>query len=183
MRQRSCHEWQSLPTRIARLIDNSTKERQSERYDMAQIQDEIFRLTEALRPDRVKSAELIAEEVIARTHHGHGYSWNADKFEAEVAQNNGVTVLLQGREADAKLRLKLSWLSRSRNAKNVGKFLKPAGDRVTATLRKAGWTDVHADVGPQQLTIDASFSSEKASGQIDKLATPLNTVVSVLSLG
>jgi hypothetical protein len=160
IRQRPCDEWQSLPTRVARLIDNSTKERQSERLDMAQIQDEIYRLADVLRhPDRVKSAELIAEEIVARTE--HAYSWSADKFGAQIVLDTGVTVMLQGREADAKLRLKLSWLSRSRSAKNVGKFLKPAGDRASGILRKAGWTDVHADVGPQQVTIDACFSLRK----------------------
>ena len=60
--------WISLPYRYARLIIKATENSQAKRWDMSQIKDELERLIDAsLNPTEVVSAELLAEEIAARS--------------------------------------------------------------------------------------------------------------------
>jgi eukaryotic-like serine/threonine-protein kinase len=81
---KTCEEWHSLPRRFARLIYLATKDKQSDRWDMTQIQGELLRLTESLGgSEKVVSAELFAEEVACRSCHQVGeYTWDVDRESA-----------------------------------------------------------------------------------------------------
>ena len=78
-KERACKSWKSLPVRMARLVEYSTCDRQTERWDLAQIEGELQRLREAnANPESVDAAELIAEELAFRSGLEDGYEWDPD---------------------------------------------------------------------------------------------------------
>ena len=125
-------EWASLPARFARLIKQCTKTRQSERWDMSQISGELSRLRQAMQdPNSVEWADMLAEEIIARSDYAGQYHWDENKRTAEVALPSGVGAELCGDDANAKLELKLRWVGSGQHShKQIMKWLPDAGARV-----------------------------------------------------
>ncbi len=81
--------WQSLPFRYTRLIMKATDEHQAKRWDLSQIRDELQRLHSAfLQPSAVVSAELLAEEVAARSN--RQYVWDDDQVSATMHLPSGL---------------------------------------------------------------------------------------------
>ena len=139
--KKRCSEWRSLPRRFARLIEWSTKTNQLERWDMAQIVGELSRLGAALEsPERVLSAELLAEEVVSNSVMMDAYEWRRDSYSASMALTTGVTATVQGDEDGRRVRLVLEYAGTGMTLRrDVGKWLPKAFDQSAAVLRKAGW--------------------------------------------
>lgn len=181
VRQTPCSSWHSLPLRIARLIENSTRHLQSERWDMSQIERELERVADAMsKPRAVESAELIAEELIARTRYRDDYVWNPDKLEASLDLATGVVVQLQGRESDRHIRLNFVWTKTK--ARKGNRYVAPAVEQAKILLSKAGWTITADDRGSQQAHLAASIAVETARGRLVDISRSIEAAVEKLHL-
>lgn len=140
--------WRSLPYRYTRLVTKATQDTQSDRWDMAQIRDEIERLKEAyLFPNRVVSAELLAEEIAARS--DRDYSWNEDSGTAIIRLVSGLIVSISGDESRRSVSVNLNWSDSGRQErKNVGKWMAPAADRCKKRLKDSGWRIRACNINP-----------------------------------
>jgi serine/threonine protein kinase len=140
----NCPTWTSLPRRYARLIRNATKDIQSERWDMSQIEGELQSLREALiYTNNIQSSELLAEELAHRVLNQSGYSsyeWDADKLTATVVMPSGVLMQFVADERLRMIKLRVEWSNKDdRVYRNIRKYLKPAMDGMISSLKSEGW--------------------------------------------
>jgi serine/threonine protein kinase len=171
---RECAEWKSLPARFARLIEGATSDRQQDRWDLTAIKGELDKLSHCLADSSgVYSAELVAEELLARTDYVARYGWDDDAKAARIDLPTGVTLTVEGVETEAAVRLLLCWQERRKGEqKNVDKWMQDALNSVAALLRKAGWTiDIDRGSGSHEFRIwavagvDSVRSNFSAYGQ------------------
>lgn len=139
-----CGPWQSVPMRFARLILNSTKHKQSQRWGMGQIEGELELLRESeLHPEEVTSAELLAEELAQRVVNAGGnlpYRWNLDELQATLSLSSGVELCVKAEETTRCIRVHVEWSNQGdRDWKKVSKYLKPAIDNSVSSLKARGW--------------------------------------------
>lgn len=158
-----CVHWHSLPMRYARLIENATRDAQSERWDMSQIEGELELLKEAeLAPHLVQSAELLAEEVACRTAESlnlpGAYQWDADRLQAYISLPSGVCIHLVPRETERRIAVNFSWSNTMTTTfKNIHKYLPKARDKSLSDLQRGGWV---ADGGAAMRYGDVDFGAE-----------------------
>jgi serine/threonine protein kinase len=155
-------EWKSIPNRIARLILAATREAQEERWDVIQLRSELTRLFEAQRDQSlVQSAELIAEELAARTSMMVPYQWDTDTYAIVKDFGTGLTVMLRGNETSREVELRIRRISGEADNRNrLGDAITRARDLVRAALKDAGWS-AHAEAGHGLLTVEASIAAEE----------------------
>jgi serine/threonine protein kinase len=136
-----CSAWRSIPARYARVITNATRDKQNERWDMSQIESELTRLDQALQnPSKVESAELLCDELVARSSLAGIYIWEEDENTARVTMETGVSVSVKGDETARAVRIALSWTDDgTHNRKKVGKWIPKACDKANAALKRVGW--------------------------------------------
>ncbi len=139
-----CAMWQSVPARFFRLILNCTKDQQTDRWDMGQIEGELELLKQCvLKPESVRSGELIAEELAQRIVNTGGfvnYHWDHDRLTALLDFPSGVEIAVKSDENARLIILDSYWSNRGdRNFRNVKKYLKPALDNAISSLRAKGW--------------------------------------------
>lgn len=181
--RRTCAAWVSLPYRYARLIIRATLHKQADRWDIAQINDELERLREALStPDRVVSAELLAEEVTARCSSVE-YTWDDDKATAVVQLESGLVARISGEETKRQLVVALNWSSSGlQERKRVGKWMRPATERCIAKLKKAGWEISGKNIqAPITISIEATLPVEQAAASLSATAEIISQVVEELT--
>ena len=156
-----CLQWQSLPNRFFRLVRKATMDRQEERSDVAQIESELNRLSEALNsPAAIAAAEVLAEEVAFLATHG-AYEWNSERLEARL-RDSAVTATLRGVERERQLRLSINWIrTGSESHKSVTKWLPNAKSKALAALRNGGWS-AKGDGDSQNISFDATMSVDEA---------------------
>ena len=179
---RSRDRWESLPHRYARLIIRATQNRQSERWDMSQIRDELGRLYDTyLYPKSVVSAELVAEEIVARC--GRQYEWHDDRLAATVDLVSGLSITVSGDESGRRIVLNLAWSSSgTQERKQVGKWMIPAGYRFVDKLVSSGWTIRTKDINPpQSMVIDATMSVSNAVRELVNQACILSDIATEMS--
>lgn len=139
-----CRFWESAPVRFARLILNSTRHKQSQRWDMGQIEGELQLLREAvLDPTEVSSTEFIAEELAQRVASAGAhprYHWNPDELYAELALASGVKLRIIADESERCIKASVEWSNLGdSHYRNVRKYLKPAMDGAVSSLKAQGW--------------------------------------------
>jgi len=181
---RRCETWRSLPTRMARLICSSTTEAQHERWDVSQVLGELQRLEEAqAAPEKERSAELLAEECIARTALAPQAHWDSDCLTATVRLPSGTEVSVRGDESDALVVAVVSWTSRGTGERRrIGKWINRAFDQAAAALRRGGWKIATKNVEPKGSgRLIARFSTEKMSGHLDDAARAIDEACSRLA--
>lgn len=149
--------WKSLPQRISRLIEFSTKEEQKSRWDVIQLRSEISMLRQShVDPTAVQSAEMIAEELAARCPLISTYDWNFENFSVSKDFGTGLFLELKGNESSQDVELKIRRLaSEANNRARLGDSITRARDGVRDVLREAGW-EVDAAVGRGSLEIKAN---------------------------
>ena len=173
--------WQSLPFRYSRLVINATQDRQSERWDLAQIRDELERMMDVLsQPDQVVSAELIAEEITARM--GREYRWSDNTGSAIIRLVSGLVISVSGDESRRLIILNLNWSTSGRQErKKVGKWMPSAVQRSKQLLRSSGWRIRTTNIHPlQSVVIEASLTISQASSALSNHAQAIFEVSSVL---
>ena len=167
-----CLEWTSIPRRLARLIEKSTKDQQSHRWDMTRIHGEISRLQECLNATIVpRSAELIAEEIASQCEFiSPYYEWNGNKLSATAEIKRGFTVTILGDESEQSVSTSLVWSNAGEGQfENVRKFIGPASDRAAAELKGGGWSIRRKRVTFNECEVEATLKlgaigSRKAIG-------------------
>lgn len=177
-------EWRSLPTRYARLILAATRHEQAKRLDMAQIKDELERLREAvLNPKAVESAEMIAEEIAARTDVLSHYQWDADQAHVSVELPTGLGVALFGDEAKRSLILQLNWISTGMQPwKQVWRWVPEAAKTTKDILESSQWSieAFNLDLGGKSMQIRATRDACQALFSIDDTARALERAINGL---
>lgn len=158
-----CSSWHSVPNRFARLIEKATLNKQSERWDMSQIEGELELLKEAeSNPYSVQSTELLAEEIAARTseklNSPKPYEWNSDLIQASISLPSGVRLHLIPQETKRRIEVNFSWTSVGTVPhKKIRKYLPKACNKSLSGLRRAGWQSKGA---PTVRLDDADFGVE-----------------------
>ena len=175
-------EWLSLPYRYARIIMRATRDKQADRWDMAQIHDELRRLRDAHRsPEDVVSAELLAEEIAARC--GRGYEWDGNRATATMQLPSGLKVGIVGDESGRQLVCRLGWESSGQeDRKKVGKWMKSATERCDGLFKKAGWRITAKNVRPpSSVALEATLSVRRASAGLAAAAAVVSQAGTDLS--
>lgn len=179
---RDSASWISLPYRYSRLITKATEDSQANRWDMAQIKDEIERLSNAfLNPSAVVSAELLAEEIAARS--GRDYDWNDDMAMAVIQLVSGASIRITGNESDRLVVVNLNWNSRGKQErKQVGKWMAPATDRCVKVLKASGWQIRTKNIQPpQSMVLEATLAVTRAATTLKEQAHVVSTVAEELN--
>jgi hypothetical protein len=146
-----------MPNRFARLIEYSTRDKQAERLDVSQILAELERLQVAeVDATRVDSAELLAEEVLARAQVFHDYAWNLERLEGMVNLPGGVRLIVGGDETRRRVVTRLTWVTQGFDErKNIGKYIPEKLNQAAASLRRGGWTIETSDRAAQSALVMA----------------------------
>ena len=182
-----CNSWFSLPRRFARLISNTTKDSQTDRWDMARITGELRRLQQAIKgPRNVTSPEIFAEEIVARcpTVASH-YDWNADLQAATIELRSGYTLKIVGDETNLLVRISVVWIETGdRQFENVRKWIGTASDKCAAALKKGLWQITQKGVTASSCRIEATcfVSSLQTNGAIDAASKGLSSALECLRL-
>ena len=171
-----CNEWWSTPSRFARLVEFATRNNQSERWDMTQIQAELQRLHEAvLHPGSVQYAELIAEEVAARCDFSKDYTWDGDLLAAVKETPSGVRFTLRGDESQRRVFATLDWGKAGvRGRASLGKWIEPAKEAAQAILKSFGWQIEVATSKYAHISVSASLPAGKALGDMNGVVGSLD---------
>jgi eukaryotic-like serine/threonine-protein kinase len=180
-----CDNWKSLPKRFARLIENSTCDRQADRWDMSFILGELERLHQAFHhPSTVISAELLAEEITSRGDLSHVFRWDQDRVAGVAYLPSGIEVTVRGEESQRSIIVTLRWQNTGRHAvhRNVKKWHTSACDKASAILKEAGWIVKVRGNNPQLIDIDATLGTEAVSNKLDTAARAAHKAVKELDL-
>ena len=172
-------KWFSIANRFARLIINATKQNQSERWDVTQIKSELFRLLSANQePGKIESAELLTEEIFARTNNGKRYVWNADKLSAGIDMANGLRLCLTSDESNKRIIIKINWINKGGdNARNINKWLEKTSNKAYQLLKSSKWVIETNSKAGHSLNISGFIEVNKANDRIDSLAKCIDDLI------
>ena len=167
---RPCSTWCSTPRRIARLILSSTRQEQGKRWDMAQIQSELERLSGAeSAPNSVRSAELLAEELAYRCGFMKGYEWSDNKLAAVKGSPSGSRFELRGDESRRRIYFDMAWGDPGvMGKKHLGKWIVPASNAAADILRGAGWQVEQIPSRYASIRLLASIAVDEALASLQK---------------
>jgi serine/threonine protein kinase len=182
--RRPCHEWASTPRRFARLIQNATRDKQNERWDVSQIQGELERLLAAiLSPETVRSAEMLAEEVAMRTEVMRNYEWDPDRRAARIRLPSGLSIEVIGDESAARVRIEVKWQSTGVDEwKKVGKWIAPAAKNAASALLGGKWRIDAEESGASKVRIAASIDANVRQQSVESLAISIDAAANALRL-
>ena len=173
---RPCKEWHSAPSRFVRLVEIATQDRQSERWDMTQIQAELQRLHKSvLEPGSTESAELIAEEIAARCEFTRDYEWDSESLAAVKETSSEVRVEIRGDESERRVVIELSWGTPGFQVKaHLGKWIDPGMEAVRDNLKNFGWRVEQASARYAYISIAASLPVNDALEDMDTVVTSID---------
>jgi len=178
-----CSEWKSLPDRYARVIISSTKDKQSERWDLGQILSEVDRLNSALNNfESIDSSELIAEELMARLSRSSGYSWDEDELIATINLPSGLYLSTEGDEVKSVIKLKVAWSSTDQHdRRRVIKWLDGVGNSVEEKLKSEGWNVDPHTTWHREIRFSASIRNDLVISNFDHVVNVVDDIVRKLS--
>jgi serine/threonine protein kinase len=158
--------WVSLPARAARLIVRATKSEQKQRIDASQIEQELELLKSVtLSADDVTSAELEADELLARAFGVGDYEWDSDRVIGTKQLATGVHVRMVADEVRDQVILKIGWSSAGdQERKSLSKYLPAAVDQAASTLRKGGWEELNKATEAAGFMLEMRVSTQEATG-------------------
>jgi hypothetical protein len=176
-------QWQSMSERIARLIVSCTAEEQAARWDLSQIYGELKRLREAHEsPMSVRSAELVAEELLARTNLTE-YRWDSDRLAGSIQLASGVEITVGGLESRREVGIRATWTTRGdQKWKSVAKWVPQACEKAQSVLRKSNWENVQQEQSAANIVVSGSAPAERVLTQLDSYAESLRSVATSLEL-
>lgn len=164
--------WQSMPNRYSRLILRAAHQNQGERWDMAQIESELQRLLRAVEhPDSVSSAELVAEEIAARSKCMEGYIWDDDRLAAITETPSGIRLCIMANESEQAIQFELSWGRPGVHGRgeSVGKWIPARMGNAVDILKKGGWTVKEAEHKWAEIHINGLIKVKTALSSMDRL--------------
>ncbi len=176
--------WASIPRRVHRLIENATKDAQGQRWDLAQFYQELKRLLAAERsPGSVRSAELLAEEVVARGPFHDRYHWDEDRLEALISLASGVTVALKASEVKQAIELTIRWnRTGAADPRKISKYLTKRTDAALARLQSGGWNGHIARCTTSEVEVLATLSTARAGSLIERASRSVGEAAKEMEL-
>lgn len=183
-----CTEWKSLSARWARIVFWATRPHQPTRWDVSRILGALAQLRLALSNAlQVTSAELFAEELLARCREGSRlYTWDVDKLCGSFELRTGFTLSISGDESKKTITFTCDWMNTGdRKFENVRKYLGPAVARVEQALRIGGWQVMmkHAATDSIRLSADISVVKLQRANGINDAAKAIDITIESLKLG
>jgi serine/threonine protein kinase len=175
--------WLSMANRFARLILNMTHDRQSLRWDLAQIVLELERMRDAVsRPGRVRFADMLAEEVAARSLGMSGYEWDDDSQAAVLAMGQtGIAMELAGDDSRHRVELRVAKIRTDHEDRwKSGRRMNEAGQNIEATLRSGGWHLQMNKAGGERILFAADIDADKVAGDINRIVTHIDRVEALI---
>lgn len=169
-------DWRSVSERVARLIIAATQDSQSARWDMAEISGELERLSHAVNdPSSVSSAELLTEEVAARSEAFSDYEWDADRVRAVRTLPTGIRLEITTNLESQRLDLQIDWASSgTEDRQNLGKYIAGASKATADQLRAAGWEEVRDDADGRSVSIKANLDATHVQGRANDVAASID---------
>lgn len=170
--------WKSTPNRFARLVGNMTRDSQMNRWDLAEIELELKRIYEAeTKPGTIKYADMLAEEIAARSGFLKDYVWNHDKQSASLSVHQaGLSLDLIGNQSREMLQLVFTRVSALPAEKFWAKRISETGDKISRILSDAGWGVSMSGSVSDVVVIDARFSIRSGKVDIDNHAATLDLI-------
>jgi len=177
-------EWRSVGQRVGRLILVGTRDRQSDRWDMARMRAELMRLFDAvIDPDSVQAADLLCEEVAVRSDALSGYEWDEGTQTAVIDRGTGVHLELVGLESSRSLVFRLA---RPRmpfdDRRNFATWIGDAAQAAAKELRAGSWTVDRSETSVSELRLTASIPLAIVQGALDRVSGSLDQSASRLRL-
>ncbi len=177
--------WKSLPTRFSRLIEFATQDVQSNRWDISQIKGELERLRQAdQNPTKVRSAELLVEELLFRSELKNFYIWNPDSISAISNLPNGLVITCKGFEVDQTVELEIVWTrsgTEDNRSRNLIKFLKEADAKISSYLTQAGWNKPRTLKSPHMYSMNTNIHTRALCENLEKVVRSLDNSVGALN--
>lgn len=173
--------WKSLSARFFRLIKEATHQKQAKRWDVSQIQGELLRLQEAYKsPKSVRSAELWAEELAARTV-DLPYIWDSDKNCATIRVPSNLVVNVQGNESKREVCVGVRWMhDGSGKHSKVSRWIRDSSSKVYGLLNPAGWSVSTNQATSGTLDMTATISVDRILADSTSATTSLKDALAVL---
>ena len=177
-------KWNSIPNRYSRVIINATRYKQSERWDVNQIKSELNRLLEAnTEPNLVESAELLAEEIIARSRYSDQYVWDSDKLAASIDLANGLRLCLTGDESNKRVIININWTHKGgTEARHLHKWLEKVSDKVYSLLKKSKWVVETSSKAGQSLNISGFMDANRVPTNIDNISKCIENIITTINI-
>lgn len=168
-------KWRSLPRRVGRLIQASTRSEQRMRLDVSQIYFELSRLHEALVNTRdVEDVDLLCEEIASRCDSFRDYEWVNENC-ANRGRVDGINLSLEALIDVGEIEFRLSWtaLGHERYASLRGTGLRV--ERATSLLRSGKWEIINS-AGYGAFSIVARIVCPDTGG-LDEIVSLIDRVV------
>jgi len=172
--------WKSTPRRIARLIVNTTRDNQSERWDMNFIYTELKRLYEASSiPANVQYADLIVEELVERTDFFRDYVWDMNKQSA-VIERPGFAVRISGNDIERQIEIRIDKVNTgSEDRSRVARHYQQTSNNIIGVLKSANWK-VQSYTDHSAIRIEATITLDEARANLDKTAIEVDRALQML---
>ena len=148
---------------------------QAKRWDLAQVESDLSRLQEILRfPNRLPSAELVAEELLARAYDPKRCIWLDDQFTAQIELASGLIVATRGNEASNDVGVRFDWSSRGlRWTRNDSKSLNEAMSSACNVLKAEGWRVQNRSTSGQTAYLNATIDVEAVAKNFRRAASTI----------
>ena len=168
--------WRSMPQRVTRLILAATQDKQSSRWDMAEISGELERLALAVdTPEDVRSPELLAEELAAHCDVMGEYNWDADAVGAWRELHTGMKIGIYADLMNQGIVLQLDWTSTGiEDRRNLAKYVVPHSNAAADQLAASGWSLNRKEIGTRAVAIQASLRVSETYGRLGDLASVID---------
>lgn len=181
IQRRQCPEWKSLPSRVMRLIQGCTLDRQSERPDFSHITSELKSLRQCLlEQTETVSADYYCEEIAANAGTMENYVWNTDDNMA-IYKSGGLLVSLAANVPQDELNLTMKWQQTGEeNWKALPKTSHQVSERAKPILERGGWSNAKFGASLGQMQIEATLAIDRHSFEPRKLAKAIDSVVAAM---
>ncbi|WP_158623318.1 protein kinase [Corallococcus sp. CA053C] len=177
-----CNQWRSLPNRYSRLVERSTLHKQSIRWGVSDVRLELARLLSVWTdPSTVDSAELLAEEILARSDYVRRYKWSDEELSGEIELPTGVFIRARGRELEKEIVLEVSWsASGTEDRKNLVKYLPKSSDSIISMLKRVGCKILNSNITNQSVDIVATASVYIARKYLNEFGEAIDKITGAL---
>lgn len=177
---KKCEEWQSLPFRIARIIERCTRYNQSQRLDMTQIHGALFKLRRALLSNKsVNDGELLAEELAPRIAYKLGIIdalvWDEDRLQAHIQRYSGENLSVRVNSEDITV---LACWHNDGTAKydNVRHSMNDSTTAAKSKFSKNGFNDIKTSIEATGAMIDLTLTNTQVRLKMNLLADLISSI-------
>lgn len=178
-------EWKSIPNRFARLIQNATKDAQTARWDVAEIESELERLClAAVKPRDVVDPDFLAEELAAHAECMSDYVWSEDELRAEKRMPTGLQYRIGADPQNETVTLSIEWTATGvEKRQGLDKYIAAGISTAADSLRAAGWRKIDANAEGAAARLDARIDAVVLRGRCVEVASRIDRAVEKLRFG